>query len=144
MRVVGVDLGERRIGIAVSDSRGCLASPRTTIVRHGDRAADRRALVDLVEQEQAGHVVVGLPIGLDGHYGPAARSALAEVDVLRPMLEAVGATVELCDERLTTVQAHRNLRDAGRSSHQRRRIVDQAAAAVLLQTWLDAGRGNRD
>ena len=74
MRVVGVDLGERRIGVAVSDGTGTLASPRCTIERSGDAAADRAALAAVVEEVEARRVVVGLPLSLNGRRGPAARA----------------------------------------------------------------------
>jgi putative Holliday junction resolvase len=138
VRAVGVDLGARRIGVAVSDSSGLLASPRTTIVRGLDPAADRAALVALVAEEGAGTVVVGLPRELSGREGTAARAARAEIEALRALLEPDGVTVEAFDERLTTVTAERALAQAGHDGRSRRRVVDQAAAAVLLQAWLDS------
>lgn len=139
--MVGVDLGDRRIGLAVSDGAGVLASPYTTIVRSGDVAADRAALAAVVDEVGAGHVVVGLPLGLDGRPGRAARAARDEADELRKLLDPKGVTVESFDERLTTVTAARALAEGGRRSRARRSVVDQAAAAVLLQAWLDARRG---
>ncbi|HXX91477.1 MAG TPA: Holliday junction resolvase RuvX [Acidimicrobiales bacterium] len=135
---MGIDLGERRIGIAVSDSRGTLAMPRTTLVRTGDPEADRDALVALVRQEEVARVVVGLPVHLDGRAGPAARAAAAEAEALAHALAADGVAVETFDERLTTVSAQRSLAEAGRRGPGQRAVVDQAAAAVLLQAWLDA------
>ena len=79
-------------------------------------------------------MVVGLPLSLDGSLGPAARAMLTEVTALR---ETVGVPVETCDERFTTVTAHRALRSGGTRSRDRRKVVDQVAAAVMLQSWLD-------
>jgi putative Holliday junction resolvase len=136
-RAVGIDLGARRIGIAVSDSAGTMALPRTTVVRSGDVERDRRALVDLVLEEEAVTVVVGLPLSLDGSKGRAAVDAEAEAEALRALLGRHDVTVELYDERLTTVSAHQALAARGDNERSRRPVVDQAAAAVMLSAWLD-------
>ena len=136
-RAIGIDLGSKRIGVAASDAGGVLASPRTTVVRSGDRRRDHRRIAELVAEEEAGIVVVGLPRRLDGSNGTAASAALAEVDELAEVLDVPVVTH---DERFTTVTAHEQLRAAGLGGRQRRTVVDQQAAAVLLQTWLDAGR----
>jgi len=142
-RAVGIDLGDKRIGVAVSDSARTLASPRTTVVRSGDRARDRRSLVALVLEEEATHVVVGHPLSLDGSRGRAATAAEEECEALRASLEPHGIGVELFDERLTTVSAHQALRAGGRSGRSRRTVIDRTAAAVLLQAWLDGRRSDR-
>jgi putative Holliday junction resolvase len=142
-RAVGVDLGARRIGIAASDSGGTLATPRGTIVRTGDAARDRRALVDLVVEEEAVVVVIGHPLSLDGSRGPAAVAAEAEAEALGALLEGLGVTVELFDERLTTVSAHQALRAGGIKGRNQRAVVDQTAAAVMLMAWLDGRRAER-
>lgn len=139
--MVGLDLGARRIGVAVSDRAGVLASPARTIERTGDEDADRTAMVEAVVELDAERVVVGLPLGLDGRAGRAARAALAEAEVLAAALAERGVAVETYDERFTTVTAERALAESGRRGRDRRRVVDQAAAAVLLQAWLDARRG---
>jgi len=139
-RAVGVDLGARRIGIAASDSAGTLATPRGTIVRSGDAARDRRALIDLVVDEEAVVVVIGHPLSLDGSRGPAALAAEAEAEALAPLLEAHRVRVELFDERLTTVSAHQALRAGGAKGRNQRAVVDQTAAAVMLMAWLDGRR----
>ena len=141
MRVVGVDLGARRIGVAVSDGTGTLASPRCTIERSGDPAADWRALAAVVEEAEASRVVVGLPLSLNGRRGPAAQAAQADADDLAQVLAPRGIAVETFDERLTTVSAARSLRDAGRRGRAQRARIDQSAAAVLLQAWLDSHPG---
>ncbi len=138
MRVVGLDLGKRRVGVAVSDSGGVLAVPSTTVERTGDDVADRARVADAVRELGAECVVVGLPRSLDGSEGPAAAWARDEAAALAELLDV---TVELHDERLTTVSAQRSLVAAGVRGRDRRKVVDQVAAAVLLQAWLDGGRG---
>jgi putative Holliday junction resolvase len=142
-RAVGVDLGSRRIGIAVSDTSGTMALPRTTVLRTGDPGRDRQRLVDLVLEEEGTVVVVGLPLSLDGSRGPAARAAADEAEILRGLLAAHGIAVELFDERLTTVTAQQALEAGGTPRRHRRGVVDQSAAAVMLGAWLDAVRGRR-
>ncbi len=141
-RAVGIDLGTRRIGIAVTDSAGTMALPRTTVVRSGDAARDRRRLVELVLDEEAVMVVVGLPLSLDGSRGRAATDAVEEAKALAVLLAPHQVEVELFDERLTTVSAHQALSAGGAGGRQRRHIVDQTAAAVMLEAWL-AGRRTR-
>lgn len=137
-RAVAVDLGTRRIGIAVSDSSGTLAFPRPLVARCGDRAAEHRAIGQIVDEVGADVVVVGLPLGLDGRRGPAARAAAEEAAELGRALEGRGVVVETFDERFTTVAAHAGLASAGKGTRARRARVDSAAATVLLQAWLDA------
>lgn len=137
-RAVALDLGTRRIGIAVSDSSGTLAFPRPLVERRGDRAAEHRAIEAIVEEVGAEVVVVGLPLGLDGRHGPAAHAAAEEAAELARMLEGRGVVVETFDERFTTVEAHAGLAAAGAGGRVRRKRVDSAAAAVLLQSWLDS------
>jgi putative holliday junction resolvase len=138
-RAVGIDLGSRRIGIAVSDSARTVALPRTTLVRSGNHQEDRGRLVDLVLEEGATVVVVGLPLSLDGSRGPAALSAVEEAEALRHLLSDRGIAVELFDERLTTVSAHRALAAGGAPERRRRTVVDRSAAAVMLTAWLASG-----
>lgn len=134
MRVLGLDLGSRRIGVAVSDATGTLASPHAVVERSGDTAADHRRLADLVAELGAERVVVGLPLSMSGEYGPAARAAAEEAGRLAALLPVA---VDTYDERLTTVSAQRALRSGGTRARQQRRVIDQAAAAVMLQAWLD-------
>ena len=134
VRVVGLDLGTARIGVAVSDPTGTVASPHSVLRRTGSRAADHRAVAAVVAEYDADVLVVGLPRSMDGSLGPAARSALAEVEELAA---ALPVPVETVDERLTTVSAERVLRDAAVKGAARRGVIDKVAAAILLQTWLD-------
>ncbi len=151
---MAVDLGERRIGVASSDTGRMLASPYAVLERGAARAADHRRLAEIVEELGASEVVVGLPRSLDGTLGPAARAVLDEVEELRATL---AVPVTTFDERLSTVEAQRRRRLADepvssraapgeerrrrRPAGARRRAraaVDDAAAAVVLQARLDA------
>jgi putative pre-16S rRNA nuclease len=136
-RVLGVDLGSRRIGLAVSDPAGRVATPHAVVERSGDEAADRRTIVAHAREAGASRIVVGLPLSLSGDVGPAARAVLEEVAALQA--EASDAiTVETYDERFTTVIAERGLRAARVRRRDRRRTVDPAAATVMLQSYLEA------
>jgi putative holliday junction resolvase len=142
-RAVGIDLGARRIGIAVTDVDSTMALPRTTLVRTGDAERDRRQLINLILEEEAVIVVVGLPLSLDGSRGRAALAAVEEAATLRQQLEGRQVEVELFDERFTTVSAHRALAGGGTKERDRRHRVDQAAAAVMLSAWLESTGGQR-
>src|SRR5687767_7893572 len=118
-RVLGVDLGARRIGLACSDPSGTLASPAGVLERSGDPARDHRAIVDTAKELQAERIVVGLPTSLSGREGRAANEARREVDELRAVA-GPELPVSLHDERLTTVIAERRLGDAGVRGRRRR------------------------
>ena len=137
-RALGVDLGARRIGLALSDPSRTIATPHEVLRRSGDPAADRRAIVDTARRQDANVIVVGLPLSLSGRSGPAARAALEEVEALRAVAGDIEVTVH--DERLTTVTAERSLTEAGMRREARRRVVDKVAAAVMLQSWLERAR----
>lgn len=141
---IGVDVGSVRVGVARSDADGILATPLTTVAR--DVAAEQAAggdpdvgpVVAIVEELEALEVVVGLPRTLAGEEGPAAQAARRYAHVLA---SRVGdRPVRLVDERLTTVDAHRGLRDSGVPGRRHREVVDQAAAVLILQAALDAER----
>ena len=140
MRALGIDLGSKRVGVAVSDSDGTLATPYEVISRSGDRTIDHGRIAAMVDEAGADVVVVGLPRSLDGSLGAAARAALDEAGDLRAALQV---PVETWDERLTTVTAHQQLAAAGVSSRRRRGVIDQVAASVMLQAWLDHRRVQR-
>ncbi|MEM9515075.1 MAG: Holliday junction resolvase RuvX [Actinomycetota bacterium] len=134
MRALGLDLGSKRIGVAVSDLSGSLASPLTTVHRSKSRRHDHDTIARLVREEEAEVVVVGLPLSLDGTVGPAARAATKEANQLSSV---VPVPVEMYDERFTTVTAERDLRGLGLDARRQRAVVDKTAAAVMLQSWLD-------
>jgi putative Holliday junction resolvase len=137
MRVLGVDLGSRRVGVAVSDPGGVVATPHTVLTRSGDAARDHAAIGGLVRELGAELVVVGLPLSMSGRESHASRAARQEAQALAG---AVGVPVELCDERLTTVEAERSLHRGGVRAPARRQVVDKVAATVMLQSWLDRHR----
>jgi len=139
-RVAGVDLGQKRIGLACSDSGRMLASPWGTVERSGDAVRDRRAVLTEIREMEAVVVVVGLPLSLSGAAGPAAQAAAAEIEALRTDLAPLGVDVVSADERFTTVEAQRSLRAAGRKGAPARKVIDSAAATVLLQAWLERDR----
>ncbi len=136
-RVLGVDLGSRRIGLALSDPSGRVATPHALVERSGDRSADHETILTHAREAGASRIVVGLPLSLSGDTGPAARAVLEEVEALRAEAgEAV--MIDVYDERLTTVIAESQLREARVPRRARRRTVDQTAAAVMLQSYLEA------
>jgi putative Holliday junction resolvase len=134
VRVLALDLGARRIGVAVSDSDGRVATPVTVLQRTTDHAADHRAVAGLLAEYEAGELVVGLPVSLDGRHGPAALGVLQECTELA---KEVGVPVHTHDERLTTVTAERVLTDHHLDGRARRKVVDMVAASIILQDWLD-------
>ena len=135
-RVLGLDLGDARIGVAVSDDDRRLAVALGT-VHVGQPPGELRAIADLVREHDATLVVIGLPLSMDGSSGTRAGHAEAFGDALRA---ALTVPIDFQDERLSTVEADRRLREAGVDGRGRRRAVDAAAAQVLLQAWLDARR----
>jgi putative Holliday junction resolvase len=142
-RVLGVDLGERRIGLAISDEERRLAFPAGHLERSA-LARDLEALRALAADRGATRIVVGLPLHLDGREGTGARAAR---EFARKLGEATSLPVELLDERLTTVEAERALREAPRKTRRaRKQVIDAMAATLLLRGWLDAqprGEGGR-
>lgn len=132
-RVLGLDLGDVRIGVAISDEDRRLAVPLGT-VRTG-APHDLRRVAELVAAHDVTLVVVGHPLSLSAERGEAARKAERFAEALRAVLPV---PVVLQDERLSTVEAERALREAGTTGRRRRRAVDRSAAAVILQAYLDA------
>jgi putative Holliday junction resolvase len=134
-RVLALDLGQARIGLALSDPLRLTAQPLASLSRRAERS-DLDELQRLVEDSDVSHVVVGLPLLLSGAEGSGAAGARRFADLLRQRLPAV--EVELWDERLTTVQAERMLAGAGVRGQRRRKVVDAVAAVLILQGYLDA------
>jgi putative holliday junction resolvase len=135
-RVLGLDLGDARIGVALSDPDRRLAVPLGT-VRVGQPPGELKAIASLIDEHQVTRVVLGDPRSMSGEIGPRARHAEAFAQALRSV---VSVPVDLQDERLTTVEAERTLREAGVRGQDRRAVVDRTAAAVILQSWLDTDR----
>ena len=137
MRVLGIDLGSKRVGVAVSDSSGLIATPLCVIERGASQRIDHLEIARIVREEEAVAVVVGLPLNMDGTAGKAADAAQREVE---RMATVIGVPVHVHDERLTTVEADRVLMEQKMKAQARRRVIDKVAAAVILQAWLDAQR----
>lgn len=136
MRVLGLDVGSKTIGVAVSDELGLFAHPRATLARVGTRG-DVVAVGDWVEREGAERIVVGLPLTLEGEIGPRAKRVLVFVEALRARLPV---PVETWDERFSTAAVERTLIEADLSRKKRKEVIDRGAAAFILQGWLDAQR----
>lgn len=139
-RRIGVDVGTVRVGVAVSDQDGLLATPVTTLARDADGAADQTRLAELALEHEAVELVVGLPRSLSGREGPAAQAARAYAETLAALVAPL--PVRLVDERLTTVSAQQHLRRSGVRERQGRGVVDQVAAVVILQHALDSERSS--
>lgn len=137
MRALGLDLGTKRIGVAVSDRSGTVASPLVVVQRSGNVVGDHRRLAQLVAEEEVEIVVVGMPWSLSGEAGRAAQAANAEIAALTSVLTV---PVVSHDERFTTRTAQEALRAGGVKRAKQRAVVDKVAAAVMLQAWLDARR----
>ena len=134
---LGVDVGSVRVGLAASDPSGLLATPVETLARDPRGGADLRRIAAEVAERDALEVLVGLPRSLSGREGPAAETARGYATRLAARLPV---PVRLVDERLSTVAAHRSLRESGVKGRKQREVVDQAAAVVLLQAALDTER----
>jgi putative holliday junction resolvase len=133
-RALGIDLGEARIGVAVSDELGMLAHPvETIVVKETPDPLGR--VVQIAKEKDVSHIIIGLPKNMDGTMGAAAEKVRAFADKLRGQVSCI---VKLWDERLTTVAAQRYLHDAGRNAKQSRAVIDQVAAQIILQGWLDS------
>lgn len=133
MRYLGLDVGDRTLGVALSDESGTVAGGLSTLKRIGPRK-DVKAVAELVRRHEAGEVVVGLPRRLDGSLGPQAQKVLAFMDDLRP---AVRVPVVPWDERFSTVVATQALIEADVSRRDRKSVVDKVSAILILQNYLD-------
>lgn len=136
-RVVGLDPGAARVGIAISDESRSIAFPRETVPARGGWTDAAKRVKEALAGDDVTLLVVGLPLRLDGTEGEAARRARGFGEALRA---AFGVEVVYWDERLTTVAAERSLSEMGRRGSRRREVVDQSAATILLQGYLDANK----
>jgi len=136
VRAMGMDYGTARIGLSVSDDIGLLAHPLETVAAADSERAARR-IAELAGLRRIEHLVVGLPLHMNGDEGEAVAGVRRFVGLLRPLLPESIAIHEV-DERLTTTSAMEKLRQAGRNTKNSRKIIDQAAAIEILQAWLDA------
>jgi putative Holliday junction resolvase len=130
---LGIDLGDARVGIAASDDLGMLAHPMETIQVKAGRVTQR--ILEIIKEKDAQTVVVGMPRNMDGSFGPAAQKAREFIEALK--LETTARVVPW-DERLTTVSAQRSLHEAGKNARAQKAMIDQVAAQILLQSWLDS------
>ena len=135
-RLLGLDFGSRRIGVAVSDELGLTAQPVLTLQRRNVKQ-DLRSLGRLLRKFSCAAIVIGHPLYLSGDVSPQAAKTQAFAELLR---EAFSLPVHLWDERLSSAEAHRHLHAAGRPLQEHRAIVDQVAAVLILQSFLDAHR----
>lgn len=133
-RAIGIDHGDARIGVAVSDELGMLAHPLETIAVSEKEPLGR--IAEIVADKKIGVIVLGLPKNMDGTAGPATEKVRAFAEKLRAKVP--GCDIRLWDERLTTVAAQKSLQAAGRTAKQSRGMIDQAAAQLILQGWLDS------
>lgn len=131
---MGLDVGDRRIGVAVSDALGLTAQPVLTLVR-SNRKQDVKSLLRLIRRHNCSAIVVGNPLYMSGDVSPQAVKAQAFAQILR---EETGLPVHLWDERLTTTEAHRHLHAAGRPGSEHKAVVDQVAAVLILEGYLEA------
>lgn len=138
MRLLALDVGDRRVGVAVSDAAGLIATP-LTVLRRTSKAKDFGKLASLLREQGAAKLVVGHPLNADGSAGPQARRVERYVAAMSEALEAEGLSVPiiLWDEHGSTQRAQELMIDAGRSAKNRRQRIDAAAAAVILQDYLD-------
>jgi putative Holliday junction resolvase len=133
MRSLGLDIGDRRIGVALSDPEGILASPLTVINRR-DEKLDIKAITDIVSQKQVGQIVVGLPLSMDGSLS---RQAEKVQDFVQKLSEHIEIPVEYRDERLTTILAERLMQTVDTKKTGKKARHDAQAAAIILQGYLD-------
>jgi putative Holliday junction resolvase len=140
-RYLGLDIGTRRIGVAVSDELGLTAQPVLTLVRRSSRREDLRSLARLCRRFGVVGIVVGNPVHLSGESSPqAARTQTFAAE----LGELTRLPIHLWDERLTTHEAHQILYEAGHARQEHRKVVDQLAATLILQSFLESrGQGNR-
>src|SRR5262249_32784556 len=137
MRILAIDHGTKRMGIALSDELGIIAQPLEFIPAEPFTAFLER-LKEIIRTKQVELILVGMPRNMNGSYGPAAAKVQEFVELLKA---SVATPIQLLDERLTSVQAHRLLTDAGIGGLQRKEKVDKSAAAILLQSYLDSRSG---
>jgi putative Holliday junction resolvase len=136
MRSLGLDIGDRRIGVALSDPEGWLASP-LTIINRSDTTTDIKAITDIVDQNHVGQIIVGLPLSMNGGLGQQADKVQ---EFTKELISRTDIPVDFRDERLTTVSAQRLMRAAGSSKNKRKTPDDAIAATLILQGYLDETR----
>ncbi len=135
-RVIGLDVGEKRIGVALSDESGTIAHPLTVIARDG-LSKDLKEIEGIVQEYSPVEIVMGMPLNMNGTIGESARKVLSFKDFLE---EQLPVSVETWDERLTTVSSEKVLLEGDLSRKKRKKVIDKVAATLLLQSYLDSRR----
>ncbi len=132
-KALGIDLGDARVGVAVSDDLGMLAHPLETISTQSTNVVKR--VLALASERSVETIIVGMPRNMNGSHGPAADKAKAFIEELR---RETTLPIVSWDERLSTVSAQRALQEAGRNTRKQKSVIDQVAAQIILQSWLDS------
>ena len=132
-KALGIDLGDARVGVAVSDDLGMLAHPLETISTQSTNVVKR--VLALAGERTVETIIVGMPRNMNGSHGPAADKAKAFIEELR---RETTLPIMAWDERLSTVSAQRALQEAGRNTRKQKSVIDQVAAQIILQSWLDS------
>ena len=141
MRVIGIDLGSKRIGIALSDSDLTVATPLDVIERSGNVKNDHIAILKITDEWEVKRIIVGLPISLDGTLGASAQSVIDEISRLGTLTDI---RIETHDERFTTVTAEQILLQQNVKRDKKKRVIDKVAAAIILQGWIDSFNKSKD
>lgn len=141
MRVIGIDLGSKRIGIALSDSDLTVATPLDVIERSGNVENDHIAILKITDEWEVKRIIVGLPISLDGTLGASAQSVIDEISRLGDLTDI---PIETHDERFTTVTAEQILLQQNVKRDKKKRVIDKVAAAIILQGWIDSFNKSKD
>ena len=141
MRVIGIDLGSKRIGIALSDTDLTVATPLDVVERSGNVEKDHITILKITDEWEVQKIIVGLPISLDGTLGPSAQSVMDEIKMLRGVTDI---PIETHDERFTTVTAEQILLQQNVKRDKKKRIIDKVAAAIILQGWIDSFNKSKD
>ena len=134
MRVLGIDIGSKKIGIAISNQEMTLATPLTVVHRSSQTSEDHETIKGIAHEWEVELLVVGMPLSLDGSLGAAAENVLQEITHLE---RNTGISVDTFDERFTTITAKQILHDQGVSEKEQKNVIDQVAASIILQAWLD-------
>ncbi|MAK54006.1 MAG: Holliday junction resolvase RuvX [Acidimicrobiaceae bacterium] len=141
VRVIGIDLGSKRIGIALSDSDLTVATPLDVIERSGNVENDHIAILKITDEWEVKRIIVGLPISLDGTLGASAQSVIDEISRLGDLTDI---PIETHDERFTTVTAEQILLQQNVKRDKKKRVIDKVAAAIILQGWIDSFNKSKD
>jgi len=140
IKALGIDYGDARIGVAVSDDLGMMAHPVETVAARDPLKSPTARIAEIATERKVTHVVIGMPLRMNGSEGTAAEKVRKFITALRRDLPA-GLVIEEVDERLSTIEAQRQLHLSGKNTKKSKSVIDQAAAVVILQDWLDTRAG---